>query len=63
MVVSTSVGLQLCGFFVFFVFLYILQDNLSFKSRNALFLNTERVRLISFVTINLLGGFLWLFLS
>ena len=58
----------LCGFaalcFLSFLFLLsIREDILSIKSRNTLLLNIGRVSLINFVTINLLGGFSWLFLS
>ena len=57
------VGLKL---FVFLCFLFLLsnrQDILSIKSRNALLLNIGRVCLTNFVTINLLGGCSWFFLS
>ena len=56
-------GLAALCFFLFFVLLSIREDNLSFKWRNALLLNTGRLCLINFVTINLLGGFLWFFLG
>ena len=53
-----------CFFFVCFLFLLSnRQDMLSIKSRNALLLNIGRACLINFVTINLLGGCSWFFLS
>ena len=63
MAINIFRGLQLFVFFCFLFLLSIRQDNVSIKSRNALLLNTGRVSLINFVTINLLGGFSWFFLG
>lgn len=51
MIISMFVGLQLFGPFLFFTFIFV-----KIKSRSALLLNTGRVCLINFVTMNLLGG-------
>ena len=63
MVINIYVGLQLFVFFSYLFSLSIRQDILSLKLRIALLLNIGRVSLIKFVTINLLGGFQWVFLG
>ena len=59
---KSFLGPQLFGLLCFLFLLNICQDNFSVDFRNVLLLNKGRVRLINFVTINLLG-FPWFFLA
>ena len=63
MVIDIFAGLQLFVFFVLFVFIVYYSRYLIYKIKNAFILKIRRVCLITFVTINLLGGFLCFFLG
>ena len=56
-------GLQLFVFLSFLFLISIRHNVFSIKSKIALLLNTGRKSVIHFVSINLLGGFSWLFLG